>query len=525
MELNEFIKLNKQYWSSFNKTETNGKLLVEEPGLLFITHCLAMQTLIINQAKSYQPIWIYSENTPIELLKSYVPTAEYIFLPVLNSLKKFQINLISWIKYLKILLNKNILSFYYDKVKYGDIIYDVYLSENKVGTIKKIDFKIFKLIKYCIKRHEIVKKLIKTANISAILVSHRIGIQSGVMLRTALRYGCEVYTSNGMHRNTLYLSKNQDEMIVYEYTPTVEDIKNIINLPCQDFNDLYDFVLDFHTSGKFTMDAKYAFSDENKYFTDRESFANAFNLDLNKKNIFVMLHAFTDYPHSHFKWMIFKDYADWFLKTLEYAKNDKSANWIFKQHPSDKFYPTKDINFEELFKDATENIVFLDVDDKLDTRSLIYVSDAIITCLGSAGFEIPAMAGVPSITAGDNHYHGLGFSLNPTNKKEYFEILNNLKNIERLTPEQQKLAKAAYIYIYYLCTVDYSFIPNMTLEDHYNPKMYDWFWGKVIDLYNSNNDIIFDEVKTYSKNVSKNDFKALRTTLDQFNKTRDKLNA
>ena len=46
-----------------------------------------------------------------------------------------------------------------------------------------------------------------------------------------------------------------------------------------------------------------------------------------------MLHAFNDQPHSHFKNMIFKDYGDWFLRTLDFAKEHDNVNYIFKQHP------------------------------------------------------------------------------------------------------------------------------------------------------------------------------------------------
>lgn len=302
-------------------------------------------------------------------------------------------------------------------------------------------------------------------------------------------------------------------MIEYGYTPNKNDIDKIMSLSEDFFNKIFEAVKNEHMYGSSSPDAKYAFSADNMFFENRESFCEKYNLNPDKKNIFVMLHAFTDYPHSHFESMLFKDYGDWFLKTLDFAQKDKSVNWIFKQHPSDKFYPTKDIIFSEIFKNRQENVLFFSSEDKLDTRSIGVLGDAVITCAGSAGFEIPAFFGIPSITAGDNFYQGFDFMKKPKNQKEYFNILRNLKNISTLSMYQQKLAKAVYIFLYKVCVVSYSFIPVLTMEDHHNPTLNNVFWDKVLDLYDTNEKQIKEEVRKYAYEVRKDSFKALRTVL------------
>lgn len=512
--LEQFIKKNKEFQKELQLPEKrNGNLLIEEASICFIRHCLAVQALLLTKAKSYSPVWIKNNATPIELLKSYDKLAKFSNDCNFNVFEKLKIKILSKLAYLKLKKTSDIIQFTYDGIKYGDLVYDVYLTENQVGTIKKINKKIYHLINRCITRHEYVKKILKKENISAVLISDRIGMFSGVLYRTALRYGCEIYSSAGLHRNTLFRSKNMDEMIEFEYAPSKENINEMLSLSDDEFNQLYDFVKDFHLNGNATMDAKFAFSDSNTYYSNKADFAKDYNLDVNKKNIFIMLHAFTDYPHSHFKGMLFNDYADWFFKTLDYAKQNKEVNWIFKQHPSNKFYPTKDINFKKLFNDISDNIIFVDENDKLDTRSLIHIADAVVTCVGSAGFELPALGGVPSITAGDNHYQDLGFSKHPKTLEQYFSILDNLKNIEKLTFEQQKRAQAAFIFIYYLSTVDYSINPILTMEDHHNPDIDKVFYNKLIDIYNNKKDTILNEFKLYVEKIKEDDFKALRTSI------------
>lgn len=518
MGIQEFIEKNREFWQDNIIESGDKKLLIEEANLPCIIQDLAIHAIVLNKAKGYIPNWIYSDNVSLELLKSYNSSAEYIKMSKLNAFEKIKVYVSSILQFAKILINRNILSVRYDGVKYGDIVYDVYLSQEQVGTIKNIDFKIFELIRRCIKRHVLTVKTVKNNNISAVLVSHRIGLTAGVLLRASLRAGCEVYSLAGMHRATLTRSKDMSEMIKYEYTPDKKDIEELTALPQEKFDKLYEFVRNFHIYGNCNMDAKFAFSDDNKFYQSREEFAKDYNLDVNKKNIFVMLHAFTDYPHSHFKWMIFKDYGDWFLKTLEFAKKDKNVNWIFKQHPADKFYPTKDIKFDKLFQNLPENVVFLDYKSKLDTRSLMHIADAIVTCLGTAGFEVPAMSGVASITAADNHYTGHGFSKNPTTKKEYFDILKDLKNIKKLTAEELKIARAVYMFIYYFCSVDFTALPILTMEEHHKPNMDDWYWDMVVDLYNTKGNIILSQIDKYAKNVAKEDFSALRSRLSDLEK-------
>lgn len=518
MGLQEFITKNREFWKDNINQNCEKKLLIEEAEIPLIVHDLAIHSILLNKSKDYQPVWLPNDNVSLELLKSYIPCAEKAAVAKLNFFEKLKVFVASLLQFLKVLINRNVLSVKYDGVKYGDIVYDGYLADKKVASIKKIDLKIYGLIRKCIKRHFLVIKTLKQNNISAVLVSHRIGIIAGVMLRAALRQGCEIYSLAGMHRGTLVRTTELKDMIKYEYSPTKEDVEKITSLPDEQFNKLYEKIKDFHINGNCSMDAKFAFSDEKKFYTNREDFAKDHNLDPNKKNIFIMLHAFTDYPHSHFKWMIFKDYGDWFLKTLNFAKKDKNVNWIFKQHPADKFYPTNDINFQELFKRVPDNIVFLDVDNKLDTRSLVNVADAIITCLGSAGFEIPAMSDVAAITASDNHYQGLGFSINPKTKKEYFGVLKDLKNIKRLTVEQQKIAKAVYMFIYYFCTVDFNSMPYLSMEEHHKSNMNDWYWDKVLEVYNQNKETIISQMNKYSKDISKEDFKALRLEIRELEK-------
>ena len=511
MNIKSLIQKNRHFWIHFPARKGDEKILIEAPSISMVTHVNAIYTVILNQARTLTPVFLTRSKYNLEFLKSYVPTAEFVSIPQPTRLSRIKLRLIALWKFLMMCMTRNILAFNYDGVTYGDIVYDTYLTERKVATIRRIDKHILEIIRACISRHEDILRVLRTDSFQAVLVSHPVGIPSGVMLRTSLRHGYQGYLRAGHHRSTLLCFEKLDEVYNYVYRPFPEDIDTVITTLGSDFDRVYDSIFNQQVSGKGSKDRMYAFLPDHVYYTDRQTFLVDFDLDPLKKNVFFMLHAFNDYPHSHFRWMIFKDYYDWFLKTLTFARSFRKVNWIFKQHPAIRLYHTKDVSYEDLFKNSPDNIVYIDEAKQIDTRSLICCADVVITCMGSAGFEVPAMAGIPSITAGDNFYSGLGFTLEPKTKEQYFNILKNIDNIGLLTPEQQKRARAAYMHIYQFSRIDISAAFPLSWSEQKDKDQEKWYWERVIKQYEIRGKDIVDEIRSYIDKVAKPEFKRLNS--------------
>ena len=512
--MNNFTRKNRAFLAGFHGAKTQGNLLVEEmSGASFINHCMSMQALFLNIAHGFRPLYLRNGCFNQDFVQSYVPEAAVVELERLSLLEKMRIGIVCFFQLLKAYLLGNILPLRYNGVIYGDIVYDVFLQENSVATLDERNWcslkKIARIYLFIAVRHKKIKNLIRKMKIDAVLVSHKIGSCGGPLARCALKMKRKVYSNAGMHRNTLYLNSSFKNVKDYEYTPTLQEIKHIMAMP--NFDDRFAEIHNEHIWGNRSLDAQHAFNDSYDRYENRELFCFRFSVDPAKKNVFVMLHAFTDHPHAHFPRMLFKDYKDWFLQTLLFAKNDNGVNWFFKRHPSDKFYPTTDVNFEELFANLPDNVKFIDTTDRFDTRNLEVVADAVITCTGSVGFEMPAMYGIPTITAGDNPYSHLQFVKYPASCEAYFFLLSNLKDIQRLAPEEQKEAKAFYMFRYSFCTVDYSFIPVLSHEDHHSPNLNAIFFEKVLALYEEKGGTIKDQIARYAFEMSRPDYKALRT--------------
>ena len=509
--MDDFIKKNKEFWSQFKTKSGDKKLLIEEPGRIMITHANAVFSIMINQAKGYMPVWLCGENCEgKKLIRSYCPNAEIITTKEWPFIKAYSV-LVAVIKFLKMVFTRDILGFNYAGIRYGDIVYDAYLFENRVATIKKIDLKILKIIAKCIFRHIKIKKVLKNENYFGVLVSHLIGISSGIMARCALRYGYQVYLRTGHHRSVLQLLKGLESAYDYPITAHPTDVDRIITQAGPDLEKIFLKTLGDEIIGKGNANSVNAFSKNSSFYDNRASFNSDYKLDQNKKNVFIMLHIFNDHPHSHFQWMLFKDYYDWLIQTLNFAKTNIKVNWIFKQHPSIKNYVTKDVDFNKVFKNLPKNIAYIDENRQINTQSLIYCADLIVTCLGSAGFELPAMQAIPSLVASDNPYTGLGFALEPRTKKEYFQILENADKIEKIDSLAQKRARAAFIYIYKISNVNMSVCPILSQAEEKDKNIKQRYWNMVCNQYATKKDTILKELDQYISEIAKPEFKRLRT--------------
>jgi len=492
-----FVTTNRAFWSAFAPKESDALLLVEEPSIPMIIQNNGIACIILNQAKGYVPVWLTNTDQDLPLFQSYVPFTRTICRPHFSLMKRLWMAAQAAGHFLRIRFTRNILGFAHDGVHYGDIAYDAYLADQRAGTIRHIDFPLLKIFYACIRRHEETRALLHAGNFRAVLVSHGVDLRSGVMLRTAIRYGREGYLRAGHHQMTLQRFLKQDDVYHYAYTPSPEDIETLLKKFGKEIDAEFEKELNFQIAGKGSTDGMYAFNPNLKFYDQRDKFCADYGLDPSKKNIFVMLHALNDYPHSHFKWMLFRDYYDWFEKTLEFAKLHPEVNWIFKQHPSIKFYPAKDVHFEELFVGAPKNVIYISPEKQINTRSLVSCADCVLTCLGSAGIELPAMGGIPAVVAADNFYFGLGFAREPRTQAQYFEMLAQLASITLLTTEQKHRARAAYLYIYRFARAPFSGVPILSFSDEKDPKMAEWYWKKVAALSGEKAERILREMRAY----------------------------
>ena len=450
VELNEkekeFVIKNQNYWKKEKrKKKNNGNILVSILRNNLVELEVGMRTAKVlkeiygfdikalssdfnlKSSKYSKLLEAYNENkiiylkrillfNPFILIYSCIK-ALYIFFS-LNDLKKF-----CELKFLGIQI--------------GDLIYDSYIRFTKgIYCIKKDKF-LFKLILKTVINSMIYNKIYKKYSIKALVVVDYSYLDLGPLIRMAVKYkilvilsvkNLKILNERNIDRHFYSLDLSKSELLDKYRGKNIESIVNEY--------------LEKRFEGEIKqIDVKIAYKDKKIYL--KEELIKMLNLDLNKKNIMIMPHCFSDVPHIDIG--LYIDYYEWLLELIKKVKNINNVNFIIKPHPASYLYNEKGEVEDLLKKEKVTNIKIFPKDGS--TASIKNIADVILTVRGTAGLEFSTF-GIPCVNAGKGYYSGFGFNIEPNTIEEYEELLKNLDKIEKLTDEQIKLAKIVLYEIY-----------------------------------------------------------------------------
>lgn len=437
----QFIKLNNDYWtgsSSNNTTPLKSFIFVHYElyplaliGNLHIASTLAM----VNKAGIVLVVPSYFDKGSKEVIKSF----PNVFIEYEDNPRYLLYRAFGYVQAFWTLRNlktpEDVLSFFCDGVQFGDALYDTFLAKG-FATLNKIDKRIILniLASFFYQRAKTKWVLNKYTVVSG-FSAHIVGISGAVFLRYLLKSNIQVYI-----RETSLKKYNSLDMI-HECggTPDPRYIDFMRNR-LEYFVARGESALENRLGNKNTAEIDHlAYKSGKTIYTSREDFARNFELHPAKKNVFVMLHAFNDYPHTY-GFMVHQDFYHWFMNILELAKVNREVNWIFKNHPYEQYYPT-DVSVGDIFSAIDEpHICYMPANVNFNTASLCHIGDAVITCLGTAGLEYSGF-GIPCILAARCWYSGLGFTREPANLNEFENELKTIANLPRLNDTQIATAK------------------------------------------------------------------------------------
>jgi hypothetical protein len=319
-----------------------------------------------------------------------------------------------------------------DGIRLGDLIYDSYIRNDHSFLNPKI-FSIKFGLTYIITIIEFfsIKHFFKTHNVKYAVVSKWQYNNSGaVIARYALFNNIKViHTSFDKTR------------VLTDYNYLFHDTFKIFDLDCSDFdvNSVNKTINKRFSGVGIGFDIKSAFS-EKIWSADDFSLHFGKKYDRSKKNIFIMLHAFSDANHLSGK-LIYRDYYKWFKETIKIANTLPNVNWIVKQHPSLKEYYEEGIVTDFLDQNISNNIFLLP--ENFNTMSVFKIADAVITARGTIALEA-SLFGIPAVLAGESNFSNLGFTYDMKNAPQYEKFLQNIENLSRLSEGQVLLAKKAF---------------------------------------------------------------------------------
>ncbi len=358
-------------------------------------------------------------------------------------------------------IRKGILSLTLDDIPVGDLIYDNYLRYKQIGTIESIDDDLERYYSLACRIYGAYRSVFDEykGRIIATVQDHAVYVLWGILARLAHARGAAVFANHG-RSSPLILRK-------YDKSDSTIDYELIFS------QNSFQFIRKYFTD----KDEERGFQIVNNYFRNkrnhqhttiesskyhhytRDELMEQLSLDQDKSTVFVMAPVMSDAPHKQ-GWMLYEDYYQWLLQTLEIVKDIPEVNWIVKSHPHDLRYtgrfttPTA----VALYEDRYQHIRNGPFD--MHPGSLIDAADAIVTIRGTAGLEA-AVFGKPCVSAGKSPYSGHGIAIEPQTEIEYIAALKALENPKPLSAEAIRRAKA-FSYLYFeVGRVQCAFLPEL----------------------------------------------------------------
>lgn len=143
--------------------------------------------------------------------------------------------------------------------------------------------------------------------------------------------------------------------------------------------------------------------------------------------------------------------AEWIQRTVRHFAERSDVQLVVRVHPGERLThgPSMVDVIQEAVSPLPEHIHIIGPLDPVNTYDLIDTAKLGLVYTTTTGLEM-ALKGLPVITAGQTHYRGRGFTLDPRSWEEYFALLEQpVANLKPLTPEQVEIAwRYAYHFFY-----------------------------------------------------------------------------
>lgn len=364
-----------------------------------------------------------------------------IIISFLSFFKSIKLFIYSFLKGFEWMIN----NLKFKKILIGDLIYDTYIRTGHKFLNPSFDLKLFNLFYKTIFRIYKINNILNVKRVKCIIVgTYTYAYNDALSIRIGIKKKIRVIeaAANILHDYNFNVIKNGNDFCLIE--KNIGKIKKIAK------ESTINKFLKERALGKknllHTRNIDIKIQNFGEKFTRKKLLTK---LKLQDKEIDKIVlfasHKFSESPHAKGK-LIFRDYFDQFRKTLEYIEktNHKRVLWLFKAHPSSGEFNESNIVAKEVKRIRNPNIRMCP--KNLNSQQLSKFCDLVITSRGTIGLEF-ASQGKPVLITGNAAYSKRNITIEPKNKKKYFEILNNLNYIEPLSSKKTLLAKKILYYL------------------------------------------------------------------------------
>ena len=356
------------------------------------------------------------------------------------------------------------LKFNINNVEIGKAVYDHYLRFSGVGTTNEFKREFYTYLSKCLLVYYQINKYLKKYNIIASVQSEKQFIPGSIIFQSALINGANVYSRSGPHNKfTVKKYSNINE----RYTHRDRFSKKLIDLVVKNISkeDIeiggevvkkrfvgvsgYQVAAEFYLLPGFAKGKKTGKNDKKNI--SKEDLGKRLGWSLDSPIGVIFSSDLTDGVFDG-TWALFRDRLTWLRESLHEIKKINNMNWLVKPHPNDEIHNVITSTLSECEKICSNHDHVKIFPDDIAIGSIPKIIDVAVTQCGSAASEYPCF-GIPTIIAGETICSGLGYTIEPQSKEEYFFQLQNAKKLEKLNNHQIELAKTCIFIRDYLTQI------------------------------------------------------------------------
>ncbi len=124
---------------------------------------------------------------------------------------------------------------------------------------------------------------------------------------------------------------------------------------------------------------------------------------------------------------LFAGMWEWLVETVRHLAGRDDCTLVVRAHPAEPMFDPRETAgalLAEAFPQLAPNVRFLGPEAPLNTFAIMQIADLGLVYASTTGLEM-AMRGIPVICGNPfQHYNGKGFTIDPTDRADYFARLN-----------------------------------------------------------------------------------------------------
>lgn len=306
----------------------------------------------------------------------------------------------------------------------ASFVYDGLLKNLQVGVLDPRHPELVGLVAQALGYLEAATEIVDRNDFDLVCLSHHSSWTYGALVWAALNRGIPVvhlYGEFGVLR--LGLLTEPQHIFSAQERPSPEEFDAIPPSRRRSMETVgADFVCRRVRGHTTDLGAKLAYVDRTDE-VDRIRISQQFGWNPEKPMIGIFAHSWFDFPHSiGMSW--FRDFVDWIHCTLGAVGRFDGANFVFKAHPADNWYPpVRGKTLTAIIAETDLPHIAL-ADEGWNGGGFLRALDGVVTCHGTIAIEAAA-SGIPALVAHAGWYGHLGFTVTPSSREEYIEKLGS----------------------------------------------------------------------------------------------------